>query len=373
MMDAAVKLRRELHRQPELSGDEAQTARRIVEFFEPLEPDRVITGLGGHGVAFVFAGAEPGPTVLLRCELDALPIQESNRFPHRSTVDGVSHKCGHDGHMAILGEVGAALSTNRPRRGRAVLLYQPAEENGRGAAAVIDDPQFSEIRPDFAFALHNLPGYPLGELVIRSGTFCCASRGMIVDLRGQAAHAAQPDEGASPAKAMCRLIEELGRLGSGDEREIAFATIVGARLGSGEVFGTAPGEARVLVTLRSETDPTMQKLVARAEDLVAQVTAEDGLRYDIVYVDTFPATTNAAAEVEAVCRAAAGSSIRRVERPFPWSEDFGRFLSVARGALFGLGAGENAHGLHSLEYDFPEELIPLGREMLTGILKEYLY
>ncbi|MCZ6762346.1 MAG: M20/M25/M40 family metallo-hydrolase, partial [Gammaproteobacteria bacterium] len=134
-MTGPVNLRREIHRNPERSGCETGTAQRLLRFFEPLRPDRVIEGLGGTGIAFVFSGTQAGPTILLRSELDALPIHEVNEFDHRSLHDGTSHKCGHDGHMAILAAVGEKLSKKRPARGRVVLLYQPAEETGQGAAA----------------------------------------------------------------------------------------------------------------------------------------------------------------------------------------------------------------------------------------------
>ena len=133
-----VELRHELHRNPELSGRERETARRIADFFAPLGPERALEGLGGTGLAFVFEGADAGPTVLLRADLDALPIREANDFGHRSQVDGVSHKCGHDGHMAILAESGRRLARRRPARGRVVLLFQPSEETGAGAAAAMN-------------------------------------------------------------------------------------------------------------------------------------------------------------------------------------------------------------------------------------------
>ena len=157
-----VMLRRELHQAPEVSGEEALTAARIMEFVERLNPDRLVSGLGGHGVAAVFDSGQPGPSVLFRCELDGLPIKEISAVDWRSRTDGKGHLCGHDGHMAIVCGLGMALAARRPARGRVIVLFQPAEETGAGAAAVIADPDFSSLRPDFAFALHNLPGLPLG-------------------------------------------------------------------------------------------------------------------------------------------------------------------------------------------------------------------
>ncbi len=370
-VSGAVNLRREIHRNPERSGCETGTAKRLLRFFEPLRPDEVIENLGGTGIAFVFTGIEAGPTILLRSELDALPIQETNEFKHRSVHDGTSHKCGHDGHMAILAAVGEKLSQERPALGKVVLLYQPAEETGQGAAAVVADEKFARIKPDFCFALHNLPGFPLGEIIVRNGSFSCASRGMKIRLTGRTAHAAQPETGVSPAPAMCGLIAELSELPSvmdfGDE--LAFATVVGSRLGE-QAFGTAPGEAEVWVTLRSETDATMARIVIHAENRVRQLAVEHGLESAIAYRDIFAATINSEGAVDVIRRAAGHGMLSVAGQPFLWSEDFGCFASVAQCAMFGLGAGKGPAELHNPDYDFPDELIPLGADIFLGILKQ---
>ena len=374
-MTPAQRLRRELHQYPELSGAESETAKRIRRFFDPLRPDAVIEGLGGHGMAFVFSGQAPGPTVLLRCEMDAVPIEETNGFAHRSVAAGTSHKCGHDGHMAILAGVGETLSANRPRQGRAVLLYQPAEETGAGAAAIINDGRFAEIRPHAVFALHNLPGFPLGQIVLRAGTFTCASRGMIVRLHGRTAHAAQPHTGLNPTRAMCRIIAAMGDLPDrvGSDGEILFATVVGARLGEAAPFGTAPGSATIFATLRSETEETMERLVSHCEKSVQLAASESGLGWDVDYQDVFVPTVNSSPEIALVRRAAGGAVVNMVPGPFSWSEDFGRFTAIAPGALFGIGAGEAMADLHNPDYDFPDDLIPVGAGLFQNILGEYLY
>ncbi len=370
-MTGPIELRREIHRNPERSGLEAGTAKRLLRYFEPLRPDEIIHGLGGTGIAFIFSATEAGPTVLLRSELDALPIQEINEFEHRSLCDGTSHKCGHDGHMAILAAVGEKLSKKRPARGKVVLLYQPAEETGKGAAAVLADEKFVRIKPDFCFALHNLPGFPLGDIIVRNGTFSCASRGMAIRLTGKTAHAAQPETGVSPAKAMCQLITELSELPSAMDfgGELAFATVVGSRLGE-QAFGTAPGEAEVWATLRSETDATMARIVSHAEDRTRQLATEHGLKSAITYQDIFAATINSERAVEVIRRAAGDGPLSVAEQPFRWSEDFGCFASVAQCAMFGLGAGKGPAELHNPDYDFPDELIQLGADIFLDILKQ---
>nr|WP_321468206.1 amidohydrolase [uncultured Desulfobulbus sp.] len=369
MLEAALRLRHELHRHPELSGQERETVRRIVQFFSRLHPDTVIEHLGGHGVAIVFSGKEAGPTVLLRCELDALPIEETIKADYRSLHGGVSHKCGHDGHMAILAAVGMSLAQKRPRCGKVVLLFQPAEETGEGAMAVVQDPKFAEIRPHYCFAVHNLPGFPLGQVVIREGTFACASRGMTVRLYGTASHAGQPDLGRSPTTAMCQIIEGLTRLpmGTRPDGETAFVTIVGAALGQ-KSFGITPDKAEIWATLRSESDDTMLRIVGRAEQFVQESASGSSLRAEIEYQDIFPATLNASTAVELVHSAVGANALETLDKPFRWSEDFGRFTALCHGALIGIGAGKEVPDLHKPEYDFPDSLVPLAAKLLVRIV-----
>lgn len=139
--------RHELHRHPEISGEEAATARAVVEFLSDTAPEQTVTDLGGHGVALVYDSGKPGPTVLFRSELDALPIEELSGAAHASTVPGTSHMCGHDGHTTILAALGRTFGRRRPATGRIVLLFQPAEETGMGARAVTADPRFAAIAP----------------------------------------------------------------------------------------------------------------------------------------------------------------------------------------------------------------------------------
>ena len=207
--------RHELHRAPELSGQEAETARKVAAFLATTSADSIVTSIGGHGVAAVYQGAEPGPTVMFRAELDGLPIDEISDAPYRSAVAGKGHLCGHDGHMATLAALARGLGRQRPARGRAVLLFQPAEENGAGAAAVLADPKFQSLSPDYAFALHNLPGLPLGHVALDEGPVNCASRGMRIALTGKTAHASTPEHGASPMPAVAALMPALTALGTG--------------------------------------------------------------------------------------------------------------------------------------------------------------
>jgi len=368
-------LRHELHRHPEISGAEHDTARRIAAALGPLAPDHLLTDLGGHGVAAIYEGAGDGPTVLFRCELDALPIPETGAAPHRSTVPGAGHLCGHDGHMAILMGLARLLARARPARGRVVLLFQPAEETGAGAAAVIADPRFETVSPNYAFALHNFPGLPLGHVSLIPGPVACASRGMEITLTGRFAHASQPETGTSPMTALAGLMPGLTALSHGtlDAPGFTLATVTHARMGP-PAFGIAPGEAVLHTTLRTLTDDRMAALVDGAETLVSEAAAEEGLGYDIAWHDIFGHSENHPEATRIIADALDALGLAHDGRGLPMrpSEDFGRFGHAARAAMLFVGAGEHHPALHNPDYDFPDDLIPSGVRIFHRIARDLL-
>lgn len=365
-----TRIRQDLHRYPELSGQEHDTAERIRFLLEPLQPDEIVTGIGGAGLLAVFNGEASGSTTLVRCELDALPIRETGGHAYSSSVDGCSHACGHDGHMTIIIGVAHILSNARPHRGRVILLFQPAEEDGRGARRVFDDPAFAPYKPDYAFALHNVPGLPLGEVFTRPGPFNCASCGLIIRLTGKTSHAAHPEDGVSPALALAQLMTRLPELPQAFD-ESTWVTLVHAQMGE-KAFGTAPGEAVLMATLRSETNETMMALSDKACRLAREAAEKAGLEVAFEWEDDFLASVNTEAGFRTVAEACAdiGVPCHRMPEGFRWSEDFGVFPLHAEGAMFGLGAGNIHPQLHNPDYDFPDELIPVGREIFVTILQK---
>lgn len=367
--------RRKLHRRPELSGEEVETAREAHALLASTGADRIVTDLGGHGIAAIYEGAEPGPTVMVRAELDALPIEEISESPHRSAVPGKAHLCGHDGHMAILAALARGLGRQRPRRGRAVLLFQPAEEDGSGAAAVVADPKFREIAPDLAFALHNLPGLPLGKAALTEGPVNCASRGLRIVLSGKTAHASMPEFGISPVNAVAKLMPALTALGGGGIHDKGFAmvTVTHAKVGE-PAFGVAPGSAEIWATLRTLTDGGMADLCARAERLARDAAGEQGLGIDMAYHDVFHHCENAPEAVACLRHAleAEGVPYDRGDLPMRASEDFGRFGQKTPAAMFFLGAGEHHPSLHNPDYDFPDDLIGIGARVFMRTLRDIL-
>ncbi|MGB3900283.1 MAG: amidohydrolase [Mesorhizobium sp.] len=367
--------RRKLHRQPELSNEEAKTAGEVVDFLSGTNPDGVLAGLGGHGVAVVYDSGVAGPTVLFRSELDALPIQELTEVAHASLVPGKSHMCGHDGHTAILAALGRQLGRQTPARGRAVLMFQPAEETGNGAAGVVADPRFKEIAPDFAFSLHNLPGVPFGEVRIRTGVVNCASRGIRIMLEGKTAHSSMPETGVSPMPAVSRIMPALPALGRGTFADDAFAMVTVTHAAMGEaVFGIAPSYAEVWATLRTRRDEHMAELCAAVEALAADIGSRHGLSVRHDYHEIFVASVNAPEAVGHLRQALDDEGIAHGEDGLPMraSEDFGIFGHGAPSAMFFLGAGEGHPALHNPDYDFPDDLIPIGSRIFMRTLRNLL-
>lgn len=366
-----VELRHALHQAPELSGEEVNTAEKIASYLTELSPDKLITQLGGHGVAAIFEGHGSGPTVLIRCELDGLPIQEISDRPYRSQIAGKGHLCGHDGHMAIVCGLAKLLHHQRPASGRVVLLFQPSEETGAGARAVVADPKFASIAPDFAFALHNYPGVKLGTALIKQGPINCASTGMRLVFDGKTSHASNPADGLSPMAAMSAFMADVTALSSGDvsDSDFALVTVVHAALGE-PAFGISPGHGEIWATLRTSGYDQMSALVSQCEQIAERLAKAHGLTHAISYDDVFAASHNNPVATAMVLEALEHESVSHkiLSEPTRWSEDFGVFGQYCKAAMFFLGSGESQPQLHNPDYDFPDVLIETGTKVFDRIV-----
>ncbi|MFO8130328.1 MAG: amidohydrolase [Bacteroidales bacterium] len=374
-MNDLIEFRRTIHKNPEISGEEKETARRVRAFIDPLGPDRIYENIGGYGLAFVFEGKRPGQTLLFRCELDGLPIEEVNDLEYVSTQKGKGHLCGHDGHMTIMAGFAKHLSANRPDAGKVILLFQPAEETGEGAYRVIQDPEFENLVPDYAFALHNLPGYPHSSVVLSDRHFASASKGVVITLQGKTSHAGEPERGINPAMAVSRIIRDLTNLYKQEASFKDFVLITFVHIALGEIaFGTSAGYAEVRATLRSYRNDDMHVLSSGAERITARIAEAEHLKCGISFVEEFPATVNDPGAFHFVEKAAEkhGLEIFRLTRPKKWSEDFGHFTDKYPGVLFGLGSGEDQPDLHNPDYDFPEQIIGAGIQMYSSITDQIL-
>lgn len=370
-----TEFRRDLHRHPEISGEEEQTARTIATALKALSPTKILTGLGGHGVAAIFDTGRDGPTVLFRAELDALPITEQSDAPWVSQTAGKGHLCGHDGHMTMLLALGRLIARKPVQNGRVVLMFQPAEEDGSGARAVVADPAFEAIQPDWAFAIHNEPGRPFGFVSTRAGLINCASQGLAITLTGKTAHAADPQDGVSPALTVAKLIPALADMGTGGALtdDFRLVTVTHVNIGA-PTFGIAPGDGVIYATLRTAQDAAMADLKTDACTLAKTLAADAGLQVSFEVFDEFSASINDAQATAVAVTAMDALNVPNGDAGLPMraSEDFGVFGWGAKAAMLCLGAGENHAALHNPDYDFPDDLIPVGAAIFERIARDIL-
>ena len=365
------RLRQTLHAYPETSNNELETAQYLKAFINETGPDRVID-LADYAFAVVYQGHYEGPTVMIRADMDALPIAEINdHLDYKSNYDGVSHACGHDGHMAIVAGLGAALGRQRPESGRVILFFQQAEETGNGARDASRDSSFAEIEPDYVFALHNIPGYAQGEIVCGSGIFSSAVVSMIVRLYGKEAHSAQPETGINPAAAIAEIVQKARALDAAYDVRMDLGMIVPIHIQMGEpAQGVSAGQGEIHFTLRALNNADMAVIWNELEKEVRDIADAHELACEFDWYEDFAATYNDDTAAQMVRDAAEkrDAAYREIDFPFSWGEDFGVLTRAYRGAMFGLGAGMDKPDLHNPDYDFPDDIIMDGVEMFRALI-----
>lgn len=266
-----ISLRHKLHSHPEVSNNEHGTAQIIKDYIKQFHPTEIIEGIGGAGLAVVYDSGKAGKTIVIRCELDALPIHEQNDMSYKSKTDGVSHKCGHDGHMAIVASLAPWLANGAIDRGKVILLFQPAEENGQGAERVLQDDRFVELRPDYIFALHNLPKEPMHQLLIMEKGFSAEVQSLIVRLTGKESHAAEPENGINPTLAISQIANDLSKLSVPNPEDESFAVLTPVHINVGQVsYGISPGAGEIHYTIRTWDKHQRQQLKS---NILAKVSA----------------------------------------------------------------------------------------------------
>lgn len=354
----ATQLRHELHAHPELSGQEVWTKQRLMDFLRDHSGLELFDR--EHYFYALYRGTSDAPAIAFRADFDALPIEDEIEAPYRSQCAGVAHKCGHDGHSATLCALALTVEAMQPERS-AVFLFQPAEETGAGAKTclgVFDEQDIGEF-----YAYHNYPSEPFKTVSLLAGTICLTSKGLSLFFDGKPAHASQPENGINPAYAIARLIGEIEQIQADESLFKGFirCTIVNVQVGEA-AFGVSAGDGVLRLTIRAYHERDLAKLeeliVAAAGDLCAA--RGIGLRTESC--DHFPATVNderAVAKVWAACERA-GVPIKQLPVPFRASEDFGWFLKRVAGAMLFIGTGEDADPLHTVHYDFPDDLIAVG-------------
>ena len=378
-MKVLESLRHKLNINAELSGQEKKTNKIINAFLEKTNPDVHLKNIGGYGIIVIFKGKETGKNILIRADIDGLniPLVESRKTKDQSQKSELkvqnqySHRCGHDGHTAILCGLAMRYGKKRPEKGDVILLFQPAEENGEGALAVINDSQFKELKIDVAFALHNLPGYAKHQIVLKKGCFASASQGLKLVFEGATSHASQPEKGNNPQIVVTTLLDAFQKKYENLKKDKYNTILTVTHVSIGEkTFGVTPGHAEIWITLRSQDNNALNKLTESTIALCEYVAHEFKLRFSYSIHEAFEATINSIEEVETVEKAAKELklSVNMINAPFPWSEDFGRFGTLCPACLFGLGCGLEHEPLHSPIYEFEDEIIDTGIDIFEKLI-----
>ena len=358
-------LRHELHQYPELSGNEAKTKRRLMDFIEANTSFAVVDcGKWFYASRYV----ESTDAIAFRADMDALPIDEGLNIPHASCNPGIYHKCGHDGHWAAL--CGLALELDAHPLTRSVyLVFQHAEEIGQGAqecASFLRERNISEI-----YAFHNWSGYPEGSIVVRSGLCQCASQGLTVKFTGKSSHASEPEKGINPSFAIGRLIMGIRELYSQYEGRKVLCTIINVKVGS-KNFGISPGDGEVSMTLRAEREQDMKSFDGEVRVLAEKLAKDFSVNVSFETHDYFPETVSDSECVVKVKNVAArlGLKVIEMQQAIRASEDFGWYMKQIPGAIFYVGNGEDYPAIHTTPYDFNDKILPSAVNMFTGI---YMY
>ncbi|MBQ6775679.1 MAG: amidohydrolase [Synergistaceae bacterium] len=355
-------LRRELHANPELSMNEIETKRRLMNFLE--ENTRLaVVDCGRWFYASRYVEGTKGTA--FRADMDALPMDEVIDIPHASRNSGVSHKCGHDGHCAALCGFGLELDAMNPDRS-VYLIFQHAEETGQGArecAAFLRERSISEI-----YAFHNWSGWPEKSIVVREGLCQCSSAGLTIKFTGKASHASEPEKGINPAFAIAKIISELESAIHNNRKLLC--TVVNIKLGE-KNFGISPGDGEISLTLRAEREEDMRVFRNAVVNLAERLGRENSLGVEIVGRDYFPETISDSRCVKRIRNAAGSLGLNVIDMPdaIRASEDFGFYTKQIHGAIFYIGNGESYPAIHTSEYDFNDEILETAVDMFAKIFQ----
>lgn len=368
-----TELRHYLHRHPELSGEEYETHNFLKKYLkEHLELGAET--VADTGLVVVFDSKQSGPVTLFRGDIDALPIDDDIDAPYKSKFDQIGHKCGHDGHTSIVMGLCKQIKLTPPKTGKVIVLFQPAEETGQGAKKVLEDNFFKTVQLDYAFALHNIPSHPKGQILWREDSFSASVISCSIDIKGATAHAGSPWRGRNPAYLMARVYDYTEGLNQDarDQDGMEVITPIYAHLGK-QAYGIAAGWGTAHFTMRAVDIDTMSKLRSGFESFVNKEAKDRDLKIEWKWFEEFYANENDRESVNILRKAAAAAKmdLYELKRPFRWGEDFGLLNDYAKqGCMFGLGAGEETAPLHDQAYDFPDDLIDHGVNIFFNIYKQ---
>jgi hippurate hydrolase len=356
--------RRDFHAHPELLYEVHRTAAAVAEKLKSFGCDEVVTGIGRTGVVGVIRGRKPGAKVVgMRADMDALPIEEATSLPYKSTVPGKMHACGHDGHTAMLLGAAKYLADTRNFAGTAVMIFQPAEEGGAGARAMLRDGLFERFGIQEVFGMHNYPSMPVGEFAIRTGPMMASTDSIAIKLEGKGSHAAWPHLGVDPVLVGAQIVNALQSIVSRNVDPLEAAVISICVFQAGQADNVIPQTATLRGTVRTLSPAVREAVKQRVSEVVEGTAKLYGAKADLSYTAGYPVLVNdegrAAFAASVAAEIAGKDKVDRNTPPLMGAEDFAYMLEERPGAFIYVGNGDSAM-LHHPAYDFNDEAIPLG-------------
>lgn len=379
MRDELVARRRDFHRHPELGFEEFRTAGIVAEELNKLGLE-VQTGIGKTGVVGVLEGAQDGPTVLVRADMDALPILEENTFEYASTTPGKMHACGHDGHTTIALGVAKLLSQHRDQiAGRIKFVFQPAEEVVAGAKAMVADGVLNDPRPDVSLGLHLWNGMPLGRLGVADGPVMAGSSTFTLKIIGKGGHAASPHQSIDPVVCAAHVITALQSIVSRNLDPLDGAVISVTRMIAGTAFNIIPQDVELWGTVRTFKLEVRDLVTQRMREISSGIasamgcTADLQIEHNVLPVSNHPEVSE---RMRGVFETFVGADALDTDERTMGSEDVGLFMTDIPGMYFFLGAsvpsGDQYYGHHHPRFDFDENALPLGVALMSAAIAEYV-
>ena len=370
--------RRHLHAHPELMYDVHGTAAFVAERLREFGCDEVVTGLGRTGVVGVIKGRKPAngdlKVIGLRADMDALPIEEETNLPYASKTPGKMHACGHDGHTAMLLGAARYLAETRNFAGEAVVIFQPAEEGGAGADAMIKDGLMERFRIEQVYGMHNGPGLPIGSFALRPGPIMAATDAIDIRIEGLGGHAARPHKCIDSVLVGAQLVTALQSIVSRTVDPLDSAVISVCEFHAGNARNVIPQIAELKGTVRTLMPEVRDLVERRVREVVAGVAQQTGATIDLVYERGYPVTVNHPEQTDIATRIAsdvAGAANVHAVPPMMGAEDFAYMLEARPGAFIFVGNGDSA-GLHHPAYNFNDEAIVYGTSYWVKLVENTL-
>jgi amidohydrolase len=379
LSETLITRRRDFHQHPEIAFEEVRTAGIVARTLGELGLE-VRTGVGKTGVVALLEGAHPGPTVLVRADMDALPIQEENTFEYASRSPSRMHACGHDGHTSIVLGVAEMLSAHRESlAGRVKFVFQPAEEVGRGAQAMIDDGALDDPRPDVSFGLHLWNSLPYGTLGIADGSVMAGASVFTLRVLGKGSHAASPHEGLDPIVCAAHIVTALQTIVSRGVDPLDTLVISVTKIHAGEAYNVIPQMAEIAGTVRAYSREARDLAFARMETIAVQIAAAFGCTASLSYEHLTIPVVNDAETAGRMRQLLTGfpdvSHIDSSERTMG-SEDVSLFMDDIPGVFFFVGARDEMqaeyYGHHHPRFSFDERALTLGAHLLVTAVASYV-